>query len=132
MNEENAQKLKVKRSSAGLGLFALVEFKKGDSVVEYSGERITTEEADERGGKYLARLNKDWTIDGKGRDNLARYINHACKPNCFYEMNEEETRIFAIAKRKIKPGEELSVNYGKAYFEEHIKPHGCKCPSCTS
>ncbi|MCA9360356.1 SET domain-containing protein-lysine N-methyltransferase [Candidatus Nomurabacteria bacterium] len=123
--------VKVKRSSAGLGLFANQEFKKGDLVIEYTGETITEEEANIRGGRYLFELNNDWTIDGKGRENVARYINHSCRPNCYPELNEKETRVFIYAKRKITPGEELTYDYGKAYFKEMIEPFGCRCQKCS-
>lgn len=88
------------KSSAGLGLFANKQFKRGDLIIEYTGETISEEEVNRRGGKYLFELNDDWAIDGKGRDNIARYINHSCKPNCYPELNEEETRVFIYAKRK--------------------------------
>jgi len=120
----------VKRSRAGLGLFAARDFKKGDFIIEYTGETISSEEADRRGGKYLFELNDDRAIDGKGRENLARYLNHSCRPNCYAEINEDETRIFIYAKRKIKAGEELTYNYGKDYFERLIKPNGCRCEKC--
>ena len=123
-------KIEVKKSSAGLGLFAAAPFKKGDLVIEYTGETISEAEANRRGGKYLFELNDNWTIDGKGRENIARYINHSCKPNCYPELNEKETCVFIYAKRKIVPGEELTYNYGKFYVDEMIKPHGCKCEPC--
>jgi SET domain-containing protein len=125
-------KLKVKRSSAGLGLFASTPFAKGDLVIEYTGEMISDEEANQRGGKYLFELNDRWTIDGKGRENLARYINHSCRPNCYPELNEDETKVFIYAKRKISPGEEITYNYGKDYFKRIIKPEHCRCAKCKS
>lgn len=123
-------KVQVKRSSAGLGLFASAPFQKGDLVIEYTGEIIRESEANRRGGKYLFELNDNWTIDGKGRNNIARYINHSCKPNCYPELNENETKVFIYAKRKISPGEELTYNYGKDYVTQMIKPIGCKCAPC--
>lgn len=129
MSKDKDLKVQVKRASAGLGLFAAAPFKKGDLVIEYTGEVITEEEANRRGGKYLFELNDNWAIDGKGRENLARYINHSCKPNCYPELNEDETRVFIYAKRKISPGEELTYNYGKDYYERMIKPAGCRCSS---
>jgi SET domain-containing protein len=121
----------VKRSSAGLGLFAARAYKKGDLVIEYTGEVISDDEAQRRGGRYLFELNDKWTIDGKGRENTARYINHSCKPNCYPELNDEETRVFIYAKRAIEPGEELTYNYGSYYFKMIMGPHGCRCESCT-
>ena len=126
------KKYAVKKSSAGLGLFATAEYKKGELVIEYIGERITEAEANRRGGKYLFELNDDWTIDGKGRDNTARYLNHACKPNCYPELNDDETKIFIFAKRAIKAGEELTYNYGKMYFNDLIKKDGCRCATCIA
>ena len=123
-------KLVVKRSCAGLGLFARVNLKKGLRVIEYSGEHITAEEADIRGGKYLFALNKKTIIDGKNRGNLARYINHSCRPNCYAEINAAETRVFIFTKRAIKAGEELGYNYGQEYFNDLIKPSGCRCLKC--
>lgn len=122
----------VKRSSAGLGLFATDTIKKGDFIIEYTGERIPTEEADRRGGKYLFILTDTITIDGKGRENIARYANHSCRPNAEAEFDEDAMQINIMAKRTIKPGEEVCYNYGKEYWNEHIKPYGCKCTKCST
>ena len=124
--------LAVKRSTAGLGLFAQKPFKKGDLIIEYTGEVISANEANRRGGKYLFELNDQWTIDGKGRDNLARYLNHSCKPNCYPELDENEERVHIYAKRAIKPGEELTYHYGSDYFKRIIKPLGCRCTVCNT
>jgi len=122
--------LTVKRSSAGLGLFTLQAFKKGDRIIEYTGEVISEAEANRRGGKYLFELNDHWTIDGKGRNNIARYINHSCRPNSYPELNETETAVFIYAKRNIAPNEEITYNYGVDYFNRVIKPLGCRCQKC--
>lgn len=127
----------VFRGSAGLGLKALRDFNKEEEIIEYTGEMITTEEADERGGRYLFEVNDKWTIDGKDHKNLGRYINHSCRPNCeaiHYEDedNPREDQIMIVAKRKIKAGEELTYDYGKAHFNEYIKPYGCRCDKCSS
>lgn len=121
----------VKRSSAGLGLFANTQFKKGDFIIEYTGEHITHEESDRRGGKYLFILSDNVVIDGKGRENIARYINHSCKPNAEGETDEDEGKIRILAKRTILPGEEICYDYGKDYFNEYIKQHGCRCAAKT-
>lgn len=125
------KKIIVKRSSAGLGLFALVPFTKGERIIEYIGETISEEEAAQRGGKYLFELNDKWTIDGKGRDNIARYINHSCLPNCEPELSKDEKQVFIFAKRNIKAGEELTYNYGPDYFKQVIKALGCSCIKCA-
>lgn len=119
-----------KKSTNGIGLFANRDFTKDELIIEYIGEKITEEEANKRGGKYLFELNDEWTIDGKGRDNLARYINHACTPNCYPEIDEDEEKIFIYAKKKIKVGDELTYNYGKMYFDSFIGKDKCGCASC--
>ncbi len=122
----------VKKGSSGLGLFAAKPFKKGELIIEYTGERITEDEANRRGGKYLFELNDKWTIDGKERENLARYINHSCLPNAYPELTDDETQVFIYAKRAIKPGEEITYHYGKDYFTRVIKPLGCRCQKCAA
>lgn len=120
----------VKRSSAGLGLFATQSFVRDDFIIEYTGEKITHDEADRRKGKYLFILSDTVVIDGKGRENIARYINHSCTPNAEAETDEDEGKIRIIAKKKILPGEEITYDYGKTYIAEYIAPHGCRCRSC--
>ncbi len=121
----------VKRSSAGLGLYASRPYKKGELVIEYTGEKISETEAQRRGGRYLFELNDEWTLDGKGREHTARYINHSCTPNCRPELTDDETQIFIYTKRAIKAGEEFTYNYGKYYFDMMMGKDGCLCASCS-
>lgn len=120
----------VKRGTHGLGLFTTVPFKKGDFIIEYTGEKLTTDEANIRGGQYLFELNDDWVIDGRDRINQARYINHSCRPNCYPEIDDAEEHIMIYAKRAIKVGEELNYDYGKEFWETHVKSKGCRCAKC--
>jgi uncharacterized protein len=122
--------LRVGRSCAGLGLFAVEHIKPG-MYIEYVGDIIPTAEANKKkGARYLFEVNPKWTIDGSARSNLARYINHACDPNC--ESVQQGNRIFIKALQDIYPGEELCYDYGPEYFDEFIKPHGCKCGACDT
>ena len=120
----------VKRSAIGLGLFAKVDIPKGARIIPYTGKRIRRDDVEKHKGRYLFTLNDKWTIDGKSRANLARYANHSCRPNA--KSITTIKNIWIIAKRKIKAGEEITYNYGKAYFEEFIKPNGCKCEKCKA
>lgn len=122
--------LKVKRSSAGLGLFATRPFKKGERIIEYFGREITKEEEYNSRSLYLFEVNGRKTIDGTTRENFARYINHACKPNCEPEI--VKGRVWIDAIKNIKIGDELCYDYGDEYFNEHIKPYGCKCAPCAA
>lgn len=118
--------LRVRRSKTGLGLFAEEEIKKGVRIIEYIGKRVRDDDGKNDDGKYFFDVGKNKIIDGNIKSNLARYINHSCVPNC--EADGPEGRVFIISKRRIKEGEELTYNYGREYFKEHIEPRGCKCP----
>jgi SET domain-containing protein len=119
----------VKRAATGLGLFATRRIPKGTRIIEYVGPRIANEEVEKSSGKYFFGLNKQWSIDGSGRDNLARYVNHSCSPNA--EAIITRGRIWIWSTKNIKAGEEITYDYGKEYFEGIIKDIGCKCPKCA-
>lgn len=127
--EPGAYAVKVKRSSAGLGLFAAEDMPKDACIIEYVGRDITGPEEYTSNSKYLFGINSRKTIDGRARTNTARYINHSCRPNAEPEI--KKGRIFIFAKRKILAGEEIVYDYGKEYWSEHIKPHGCRCLKCA-
>jgi uncharacterized protein len=122
--------LAVRRSSAGLGLFAEQRIPKGACIIEYFGPQITAEQEQKSNSRYLFAINSKKTIDGALRANRARYINHSCKANC--EPYISKGRVFIVAKRSIKPEEELAYDYGKDYFEALIKPKGCRCAACSA
>lgn len=119
------------RSETGLGLFATDVIEKGAFIIEYTGPRISNEEVHRRRStRYLFELNSRWTIDGSPRWNTARYINHACRPNAEAVVSRGRIRIKAI--KRIKPGDEITYNYGPSYFETFIKPAGCRCLTCKA
>jgi SET domain-containing protein len=118
----------VRRSYAGLGLFAEEEIPKGAVIIEYTGRTLKPGEEDKSRSKYLFEVGKTKTIDGQSRSNTARYINHSCRPNC--EPSIARGRVFIKARRKIKVGEELHYDYGKDYFNQMLKGV-CRCPKCA-
>ncbi len=122
-------KLILKRSATGLGVFASEPIAAGKRIIEYVGPILTTEEVDRRRGKYFFEIDENFAIDGSARTNLARYFNHSCRPNA--EAFVARRRVWIWSKRNIKPGEQITLNYGKAYFDDHIKPVGCKCEKCA-
>lgn len=129
MKISSRRPFRVSRSSTGLGLFATAPIQKGDLITKYWGRRLRNKEADELDTKYLFELNTRWTVDGSNRRNVARYINHSCRPNAETDIVKGE--ILVTAKKTIKPGDEITYNYGKAYFDTFIKPLGCKCAKCA-
>ncbi len=119
----------VRRGLSGLGIFASAPIPKGTFVLEYWGPMLTDEETQQKGGKYLFEVGKNKTIDGSSRKNLARYINHACKPNCEAEI--VGSRIYISTIKNIPRDAELTFDYGEEYVREYIAPHGCRCASCA-
>lgn len=106
-------------------------------LIEYTGERISHEEADRRYGEehedsphtMLFAVDDEVVIDATRRGSPARWINHSCAPNC--EANEEDGRVFIDAIRAIGPGEELSYDYNLVLEERHTpklkREHPCHC-----
>jgi uncharacterized protein len=123
---------RVGRSRTGLGLFATKPIKKGAKIVRYFGPLLDSKKKkdDAVENKYLFELNGRWTIDGSVRENIARYINHACKPNAESDVRPRKRKVVIRAIKKIEPGEEINYDYGTDYFKAYLKPIGCKCDAC--
>jgi len=123
---------RVGRSKTGLGLFATDIIAKGTLIAVYRGRYLRNEQADklaDRGNKYLYEINNRWTIDGSNRRNLARYANHSCRPNAESDVTRQK-KVIIRAIKKIRPGDEITYDYGEDYFDLIIKPLGCKCDKC--
>lgn len=120
--------LEVKRSTipgAGLGLFAVREFIAGERVAQYDGERLSSEEYQQRYegqpmGTYGIELDDDVVLDARRTDSgVARYAcdYHGSKngPNAefvvFFEKSGGE--VWIVATKRIKPGDEIFVDYGE-------------------
>lgn len=120
------------------GVFAARDIASGERVIEYQGEKITKAESERRGlahmdeaertgrgAVYLFTLNKKYDLDGSMDWNLARLINHSCNPNC--EAQIIRGRIWIVARRRIRKGEELSFDYG--FDLDCWQDHPCRCGS---
>ena len=127
-----AKRFRVSRARTGLGLFATARIEKGARIVEYTGPRIPTPEAKARehkhSSRYMFRIDRAKTIDGSPRTNQARYANHACRPNARAVLTGN--RIHLHARRMIQPGEEITYNYGREYFDFFFRDSGCRCTTC--
>jgi uncharacterized protein len=68
-------------------------------------------------------------IDGNRGGNSARWINHACTPNC--EAVEDGGRIFIDALDAIAVGQELFIDYlltvGDLHDEDLRRQYACQC-----
>ena len=123
---------RVGRSPTGLGLFATKPIKKGSKIIRYFGPLLDSKKKKEDAieNKYLFELTNRWTIDGSVRKNIARYINHACKPNAESDVKPRKRKVIIRAIKNIEPGEEINYDYGTDYFKAYLKPIGCKCAAC--
>lgn len=120
--------VRVGRGSSGFGLFAAEDIPKGRFIIEYWGKIVPDAVADKIAGRYLFDLENGKTILGSTRKNIARYVNHACRPNA--ETRGTGDKIYIYSTKPIKAGDEITYNYGKDYFDSIIKPHGCHCRTC--
>lgn len=123
---------RIGRSKTGLGLFATKFIKKRTRIVEYKGRKIPNAEAERReakGARYMYELNQHFTLDGSGRSNIARYVNHSCRPNS--ESLIYRGRVFIKSVRNIRPGDEINYHYGKDYYDAYIGKAKCRCVACT-
>jgi SET domain-containing protein len=101
----------------GLGVFAARRIRKGTRIIEYLGERVSHAEADRRyedkgandAHTFLFIVDSRTVIDAGVGGNEARFINHACEPNC--ESVIENRRVFIDALHALEPGEELTYDY---------------------
>ncbi len=116
----------------GWGVFATQSINKNKRIVHYAGEKITHRESLRRETRYIRRgqiwcfkLNNRWVIDGGVGGNIARFINHSCRPNCYAHI--VDGTIWIRAARNIRVGEELTYDYhtdGEATIP-------CRCrPNC--
>jgi uncharacterized protein len=137
------RRIEVRRSGVhGQGVFALRALAVGEKIIEYKGEIISWAQALERhphdptqpNHTFYFHIESGDVIDGHVNGNMARWINHACEPNC--EAAEEGCRVFIQALRDITVGEELVYNYGLTldarYTAKLKKEFECRCgaPSC--
>jgi len=127
----------------GVGAFATRRIRKGTRLIEYTGERITPDEADRRypddesqarHHTFLFAVDDDVVIDAAVDGNEARFINHSCAPNC--DAVIDDGRIWIEAIRDIAPGEELAYDYAFVLEERHTPaakrryPCTCGAPTC--
>jgi SET domain-containing protein len=106
---------------------------KNTRIIDYAGERISMAESERREQPHLAAgriwcfaVNRRVVVDASVGGNLARFINHACRPNCYSRI--VKGTIWICAGRNIEPGEELTYNYysnGAAGLKCRCRP-GCR------
>ena len=135
MNRPTLPRIVRRRSGVhGWGVFALQAIPKNTRIIHYAGEKIRTRESRVREARYLERghiwcftINHLWVRDAAVGGNIARFINHACRPNCYSEVIGDT--IWIRAGRTIAPGEELTYNY----YTGGTAEIPCQCvPGCRN
>ncbi len=117
----------------GWGVFALEPIPKNKRIIYYAGQLVPAKESHGREVAYLEKgciwcfeLSTRWAVDAMFGGNVSRFINHACRPNCYSHIIDGI--IWIRAARSIEAGEELSYNYytgGTAEIDCRCQP-GCK------
>ncbi|MEO8756076.1 MAG: SET domain-containing protein-lysine N-methyltransferase [Casimicrobiaceae bacterium] len=140
MPAAETKKLYAVRNSAihGRGVFASTEIARGTRIIEYKGQRSSWDDAmarpdsdpDDSAHTFLFEIDDGRVIDARVRGNAARWINHSCAPNCVTH-EDEKGRVFIEARRRIRPGEELSYDYrltveGRLTKKERAQ-YACRC-----
>jgi uncharacterized protein len=125
-----ANKLFIGESAIhGTGLFTQTEIRKNQVIMEINGELIDGNECirreDEENNVYIFYKNDEEYVDTANSEKI-KFINHDCDNNCEVEENISD-QLILVAKRNIKPGEELTIDYG---YEEIYE--GCSCSKCES
>ena len=138
-----SRRIQARRSGVhGRGVYAMQDIAEGETIIEYVGEIISWQEAQDRhphdpsdpNHTFYFHVDEDHVIDATYGGNSSRWINHACEPNCI--ADEVDGRIFIKALRDIHAGEELNYDYGLIIDEPYTKklkaeyPCWCGAKSC--
>ena len=140
---KTTRRIQTRRSGVhGKGVFALTDLAEGETLIEYTGEIISWEEAQRRhphdpenpNHTFYFHVDDGHVIDALYGGNSSRWINHSCDPNC--ETDEtDDGRVFIRALRNIAAGEELFYDYGLVVDEPYTKQlkaeYACWCGSAN-
>ena len=115
-------------------MFTRTSITKNTRIIDYDGQRITHRESRRREKRHLEAgciwcfaVNRRAVVDASVGGNLARFINHACRPNCYSQVIDGV--IWIRAARNIRAGEELTYQYNS----NGAAGVRCRCrPGCRS
>ncbi|OED39914.1 hypothetical protein AB833_13625 [Chromatiales bacterium (ex Bugula neritina AB1)] len=113
MKNKKKDKVEVKDSEHGKGLFATKALNKDSVIGRVKGKIVNDASHDPR---YVIDLGNDQLLVPKAP---FRFLNHSCQPNCVlfdWEDEEPDTKtgvkgLYLSALRKIKAGTELTIDY---------------------
>ncbi|MBU1096585.1 MAG: SET domain-containing protein [Bacteroidetes bacterium] len=111
----------------GQGIFAVADIPSDELIMVISGDVISGEECERReeeeNNVYIF-WNGEYYIDTANTDKI-KFINHSCEPNCDV-LDRDASTLNLVAKRNIKSGEELTIDYG---YDEIYEM--CRCEICS-
>ncbi|KAJ5592919.1 hypothetical protein N7537_009823 [Penicillium hordei] len=130
----------IKTKDRGYGVRSNRSFEPNQIIVEYTGEILTQLECEKRMRTvyknndcyYLMYFDQNMIIDAT-RGSIARFVNHACEPNCRMEKwtvaGKPRMALFA-GDRGVSTGEELSYDYNfDPYSNKNVQQ--CRCGSAN-
>jgi SET domain-containing protein len=120
----------AKSRFTGKGLFAGTHIPARAKIGDYEGEVIGLREARRRarGRRIVAIVELDrHAIDATRWKHGFRFINHSCDPNTFIRCTPERAEFYA--RRAIRPGEELTCDYGESQHNGRL-PCRCGAANC--
>ena len=129
---ENKYLVFKKSKIHNVGAYAVRDIRKGTRIIEYIGQPITKKKAAaelQDGNGFVFTINKFFDIDGSVRWNPARYINHGCDANA--ESDVIEDRVWILARRSIRKGEEVLYNYNYDLVDAFDNPCRCGAENCV-
>jgi uncharacterized protein len=107
------------------GVYALEDIPAGRIVIEYTGKRMSWAEVSRvpfEKSIYIADLKRGYAVDGRIGGSGAEYINHSCEPNL--KAKRTAGHLFYCSRRKIRSGEELTVDYN---YSIKLRRIPCRC-----
>ncbi len=132
--ETGVRIIRKKSRISGWGVYASEPINKNKRIIQYTGEKVSSAEADRRETKYQKKgqiwcftLNRAWHRDGNVGGSTARFINHSCNGNCYSEVIDHD--VWIRASKNIPKGAELTYDYNT----EGEAGMRCRChPTCTN
>src|SRR3989304_2506173 len=112
----------------GKGMFAKKDILKGTIIYRWAGTFLDKKEVLKLDkDKYIIiQVEQDlWSVEPRASpEDDTYFINHSCNPNVWMDNG-----VTFSAKRNIRKGEELTVDYAMFVSEDYVSKWECKCRS---
>jgi hypothetical protein len=126
--------IKVAKSKiSGKGAYAVGRIPARKKIGDLGGVIITLREARKivaqtKGVVNMVEFDEgNIALNASVNPNDMRFINHSCDPNTYMRLSNRRVEFYAL--HNIKPGEELSCDYGETHHEGKL-PCQCGAKNC--